>query len=99
MITRDITVGNDDCLGTRPQRGDAGAQRSEQAAPDDDVVAARSDRDIDKRRIAANGRSHAPAPGCGEPGALRNAASAVMISATIASCGTSRDCTVRSAWA
>ena len=97
MMARDILVGDDDGLGARPQRGDAGAERSQQAAADDDVVAARSERDIDDRRIIANGRGHAPAPCCGAPGALRNAASAVMISATIASCGTSRDCTVRSA--
>src|SRR5580700_6764167 len=98
MIARDIVVGDDDGLGARPQRGDAGAQRIEQAAADDDVIAARSERDMNNRRIAANEHRHAPASCRGEFGALRNTASNVMISDTIASCGTSRDCTVMSAW-
>ena len=99
VMTRDILVGDDGGLGARPQRFDARAERGDQPAPDDDVVAAGAERDLDGRRIGAKRCGHAPAFRAGGAASFRNAASAVIMSATMASCGTSRDCTVRSACA
>ncbi len=45
QMTRDVFVGDDKGLGARPQRGDARAERRQHAAADDDVVAARAERD------------------------------------------------------
>ncbi len=97
MVARDFFVGDDRDLRTRTKRGDARAERTDQAASDDDVVAARIERDLDDCRIGAEGRGHTPAFSCGDGVSFRNESSAVRISATITSCATSRDCTVRSA--
>ncbi len=60
VMTRDVFVGDDIRLGARPQRRDARAERREQAAPDDDVVAARAERDGDGRtRVFASVRTGA----------------------------------------
>ena len=96
-------VADDGCLGARPQRGDPSAERCDEAATDDDLVAARVERDVDHDRITgAQGCGHdarsPPADGLG--GSHRTsiwAASPLTISSTIFSCGTSRDCTVTSA--
>ena len=102
-ITRHIVVGNDKSLGAGPQRRDPRAERIDDAAPDDDVVAAGAERDFDDSGIGAKRCRHSSsfAPSFAAVGArvLRKSASARIISATIASCGTSRDCTVISACA
>ena len=97
MIELDIPVGNDENPGVRPQRFDAGAKRMDQSAADDDVVTAVAERDLYDRRVGAKGNSHADACWIEDTATFRYAASAVITSATMASCGTSRDCTVRSA--
>ena len=99
VVTGDILVGDDGGFGTRAQRRDARTERRDQPAPDDDVVAAVAERDLDGCRIVAKRRRHAPAFRSGGAASFSHAASAVMMSATTASCGTSRDCTVRSACA
>ena len=99
VITRDILVGDNGGFGTRAQRCNAGAERCDQAAPDDDVVAAVAERDLDGRRIVAKRRRHGPAFRSAGTASFSHEASAVMMSATMASCATSRDCTVRSACA
>src|SRR5580698_613089 len=96
MMLGDILIADDDRFGAGAQRGDARAERSQKAAPNNDVIAARTERDVHGCRIAANRRGHPPLP-AGAAGGWRNSSSAVMISVTIVSCGTSRDCTVRSA--
>ena len=101
-LPRDVFVGDDECLGARPQRGDALAERIGDAAPDHDVIAARAEIDLYELRLvgggcAAKGCGHAPSFGSVELATFRCAASAATISPTIDSCGVSRDCTVRSA--
>src|ERR1700691_2361651 len=96
-MVRDVLVGDDEGLGTGPQRGDARPKRSNNSTPDHDVVAARAELDFNDRRIAANGCGHAPSFSSGETGTCRWAASTETISPTMASWGPSRDCTVRSA--
>src|SRR6266487_3315236 len=74
--------------------------RGQLTAPDDDVVAALAERDVDDDRIAgAQRRSHdRRSPSAGGPGIAQATricpASARTISSTILSCSTSRDCTV-----
>ncbi len=70
-VARDVLVGDDEGLGAGPQRGDACAKRSDDPAPDHDVVAARAKLDFNDRRIAANGCGHAPSFSCGETGTCR----------------------------
>src|ERR1700722_21034234 len=95
MMPHDIFVADDDGLGARTQRREARAKRRQQAAANDDVIAARIERDTNGGGIGADRRGHWPLP-CGTEGASRKSPSAATISVTIASCGTSRDCTVRS---
>ena len=99
MMARNILVGDDGGLGARAQTGDARAERSDDAAPDHDVIAAGAERDLDGRGIGTKGCRHAPAFPGGDTVTCKNEASAVMMSATMASCETSRECTVRSACA
>ena len=70
-VARDVLVGDDESLGAGPQRGDARAKRSNNAAPDHDVVAARAELDFNDRGIAANGCGHAPSFRSGETGTCR----------------------------
>src|SRR5262249_52341062 len=98
MRTRDILVSDDRDLGAAAQRTDARAERCHEPATDHDVIAARIKRDIDAYRLAGAQRSgHALSSAAA--GAVRNSASATISSATMVSCATSRDCTVRSACA
>jgi len=52
MMARHRLVGDDRSLGARPQRSNSLPQRRELAATDQDVVAARAERDIDEGQIA-----------------------------------------------
>ncbi len=103
MVACDRLVADDRSLGARPQRGNPSSQRGQLAAADHDVVAALAERDIDDDRLAGTQRrSHgARSPSadgsCPASATPMRPASAVTISSTIRSCGTSRDCTVRSA--
>ena len=47
-VARHVVVGDDKGLGAGPQRRDPRAERGKNAAPDDDVVAARAERDFDE---------------------------------------------------
>ena len=101
MMLRYVLVADDGEPCTGPQLRDPLAERRELAAADHDVVAARAERDVDDDRIAgADGRGHERlpwiAPECGRAAQARRASTST-ISSTILSCGTSRDCTVRSA--
>ena len=63
MMARHRLVGDDRDLASRPQRCDPLAERRDQAAPDDDVVGAVAERDIDDDRIAgAQRRGHGAVP-------------------------------------
>ena len=56
---RDMLVGDNRHLGAGPQRGDAAAERGQKVAADQDVVAARTERDIDDDRLTgAERRGH-----------------------------------------
>src|SRR5262249_21017569 len=97
VMQLDILIGDDEDPGARPQSLDARAQRPDQPTADDDVVAALAKRDRHGRWVGAKRSGHADAWWSEGAATFRCAASAVMTSATMASCGTSCDCTVRSA--
>src|SRR5262249_1159138 len=103
MVPCDRFVGDDRGLGAAPQRSNFFAQQGQLTTPDDDVVAALAERDIDDGRIAdTQRRSHgrrSPSAGGTDIAQARPIcpASALTISSTILSCSTSRDCTVISA--
>ena len=61
MVTRHALVGDDGGIGARAQRRDARAERSHKAAPDDDVVAAGAERDLDGCGIGAKRCRHGSA--------------------------------------
>src|SRR5271169_4053836 len=95
MAPGDGRVGDDRTFGARAERRDALAQAREQPAADDDVVAARAERDLDHGRLSpfalAQRRGH------GLLSAISSGlASLAMISSTMLSCGSSRDCTTMS---
>src|SRR6478672_10598365 len=102
MMLCHVLVADDRELGARAQPSDPLAQRRKLAAADHDVIAALPQRNLNNRGIAASQRR-----GHGMPPSARSfevvvgcnswSPSAAMISSTILSCGTSRDCTVRSA--
>src|SRR5450631_3137005 len=91
-------VGDDRALGARPQRRDALAERSNQPAADDDIVGARPQRDRYHNRLGklslAQRRGHGlPSAPAAMPSGF---CSRAMISSTMVSCGSSRDCTTMS---
>src|SRR5262249_46871025 len=89
MMARDRFVGDDRSLGARTQRGNFFAQQGQLTAPDDDVVAALAERDVDDDRIAGpQRRSHdRRSPSAGGAGIAQERricpASALTISSTI----------------
>src|SRR5439155_15071035 len=93
----DRFVADDRDPGIRPQRFDALAKRTDDAAPDHNVVATRPKRDIDDDGLAGpQWRGHdeqsPPAAVAGSaPANPRCLASTLIISSTIFSCTTSRD--------
>ena len=74
------------------QRFDARAEAGEQPAADDDVVGALGQRDLHNGRLTGTQRR-----GHGAFSAPRCLGISAMISSTMVSCGSSRDCTVMSA--
>ena len=100
MVAGDGLVGEDGAARIRPQRLDAGAEMDEQAAPDNDLIGARAERDRHHDRfIGAQGRGHDDASGLTSELAPtpRWPANAAMISPTMTSCASSRDFTTISA--
>ncbi len=103
IVARDRFVGDDGRLGTGTQGGNPLPERGEQAAADHDVIAALAEHDIDDDRVdRAQWSSHgagSPLTHCAKGVTARPMcpATAPRISSTILSCGTSRDCTTRSA--
>ena len=59
-VARHVVVGDNKNLGAGPQRRNPRAERGNNAAPDDDLIAARAERDFDESGIAANRCRHAP---------------------------------------
>ena len=98
-------IGDDRCGRARFELRKPLAQLGESAATDDHVIAAGAERDVDDRRLSGGdqGGRHALSPCAGlRAGASSTAsrpATAVKISSTMISCGTSRECTLASACA
>jgi len=78
MMARNILVGDDGGLGARAQTGDARAERSDDAAPDHDVIAAGAERDLDGRGIGTKGCRHTPAFPGGDTVTCKTKRAAVM---------------------
>src|SRR5688572_22535937 len=103
MMVRNVLVGDDGNPGAGAQLRDALAERGKLAAADDDVIAAIAERNVNDDWIAASQRRghDTVSPGVDASGAAPRgsgpAVSTATISSTILSCGTSRDCTVKSA--
>ena len=91
MMAGDGLVGDERHARAAAQRLDARAEAGEQAAADDDVIGARTERDLHHRRLTRTqrrGHDAVSAPRC--------LGISAMISSTMVSCGSSRDCTVMS---
>ena len=99
MVAGNRLVGDERHARARPQRLDARAQARKQPAADHDVVGALGQRDLHHDRFGklalAQRRGHDFASGAAAMSRYRG--SAAMISSTMVSCGSSRDCTVMSA--
>ena len=100
-MRRNVFVGDDGDPRTRPQRGDAAAQRGQHAAADDDVIGALAECDVDHDGIGVfQRRGHRVAPTISPVVSLapqRCRCNAAMHSSTIFSCSTSREAMVMSA--
>ena len=100
MVPGNVLVGHDGNLCPRPKRGGFRTQLGQQAAADDNVVGARTQRHRDDNRFAGTERGghvtlpREPSQVSGRPRILTRPAT---ISSTITSCSTSRDSIVRSA--
>ncbi len=98
MMLRHRLVGDDGGARAGAQHLDGFAELGDQPAADDDLVGARAERDrhhdrfMGRPRLGHDGFSALPVTS-------RCFATASMISSTIISCGSSRDCTVTSDWA
>ena len=64
-VPRHVVVGDDKGLGAGPQRRNPRAERGNNAAPNNDLIAARTERDFDESGIATNRRRHVPSPSAG----------------------------------
>ena len=98
-------IGDDGRRRAGPQRRYPLAQSGESSAADDDVITASAERHVDGGRFArTHGSRHDDFLSCrrtpsGPSPSSSRSASAARISSTIISCGTSRECTLASAWA
>ena len=93
----DIVIGHDRDFSSRTQSRNPRPERRDKSASDHNVITTRTKRDTDGCRIGTKGRSHASELSCIEADTCKNAPRAVTMSATIKSCATSRECTVKSA--